>query len=53
MYCKKMKKTLRRDLKREARAMFMIELMLMKNLMSQGKKTKLTVQFMLILLKHT
>jgi hypothetical protein len=51
MYCRRTRMTLRNALKREARAMLMIKLTLMKNLMSQGRKTKLIVQSMLTLSK--
>ena len=53
MYCRKTRMTLRNVLKREDRPMIMIKLMLMKNLISLGRKTKLTVQFITILSKLT
>jgi hypothetical protein len=51
MYYRRTRMTLRNALKREARAMLMIKLTLMKNLMSRGRKTKLIVLFMLTLSK--
>jgi hypothetical protein len=51
MYYKRTRMTLRNVLKKEARAMLMIKLTLMKNLISRGRKTKLIVHFMLTLSK--